>query len=286
MDSWKTYNKSMAVLDAHTHMFPPEIIRKREQIASKDRGFSIIYGISKSRMIDGEGVRRYLNDEALDNVVVLGFPFEDNGLIREANDYLLDIAEIDRRIIPLVAVSRRDEAGSLSEAERCLSRGARGVGELAYYDTGFSNKERKGLEGLGRYLGERNAILVLHLNEQLGHDYPGKMPVDFLSVARFVEDHPRLNIILAHMGGGICFYEFMPEIAKSFSRVYYDLAAAPFLYSNDLYRYSAEFLSSKVLFGSDYPLLSYARYKPFLEKVTEEARCKIIYENGRKLFGT
>ncbi len=275
----------MPVLDAHTHVFPPEIIKKREEVASRDRGFSIIYGHPRSKMIDGEGVRAYLDDQDLHGAVVMGFPFEDRGLIREANDYLLEIADRDHRIIPLVGVDRHDEGAAQAEAERCLRRGARGVGELAYYDRGFSDRERKGLEGLARYLEEKGSALVLHLNEQVGHDYAGKMRVDFTAVVRFVEDHPALNVILAHMGGGICFYEFMPEIRKVFSRVYYDLAAVPFLYSSDLYAFSAGFLSSKVLFGSDYPLLSYARYKPQLEKVTEEARRKILYENGRTLFG-
>jgi predicted TIM-barrel fold metal-dependent hydrolase len=126
---------------------------------------------------------------------------------------------------------------------------------------------------------------MLHLNEQVGHRYPGKAFADFGSVAGFVADHPSLRIILAHMGGGICFYEFMPEIRKAFARVYYDLAAVPFLYSNELYAFAAAFLGEKVLFGSDYPLLPFARYIPYLREVEEPARSNILYENGRRLFG-
>lgn len=275
----------MQVLDAHTHVFPPDIIERRAAIAETDKGFSLIYGRSRARMVDAEGLVRYLDDQGPDLAVVVGFPFEDGGLIRHANDYLLETARADKRILPLVGVDRKDEDAAISEAQRCLKQGARGVGEIAYYETGFSGDERRNLDSLGAYLEDKGMILMLHLNEQIGHHYPGKMHVDFGAVARFVSDHPALRIVLAHMGGGICFYEFMPEIKKAFSRVYYDLAATPFLYSDELYHFAAQFLCSKVLFGSDYPLLSLARYKPQLERLGDEARRRIIYENGRQLFG-
>ncbi len=275
----------MPVLDAHTHMFPPEIIEARERIAIRDRGFSMIYSRLNARMVDKEGIRSYLDDENVDMAVVTGFPFEDGGLISAANDYLLEMAALDPRIIPFIAVDRRNEGTAMREVERCIESGARGVGELAYNDTGFSDDERRGLRGLGEYLQEKGLPLMLHLNEQVGHDYAGKTHIDFGSVLRFAEDHPALDMILAHMGGGICFHEFMPEIKRTLSRVYYDLAAVPFLYSREIYAYSASFLASKVLFGSDYPLLSFARYKPHIEELPESARRKILYENGSELLG-
>jgi predicted TIM-barrel fold metal-dependent hydrolase len=275
----------MPVLDAHTHIFPPYIIEHRELIATTDRGFAVVYGRRNSRMIDAHGLQRYMDDQGPDVAVAVGFPFEDNDLIRRANDYLLEIARADKRVLPLVAADRKNEDAAISEVERCLKQGARGVGELAYYDTGFGENERRNLESLGRYLEEKGMVLMLHLNEQVGHHYAGKTYVDFASVVRFVEDHPTLEIILAHMGGGICFYEFMPEIKKTFSHVYYDLAATPFLYSENLYAFAAAFLDSKVLFGSDYPLLPLGRYRPQLDKLDNESRVKILYENGRHLFG-
>lgn len=275
----------MPVLDAHTHIFPPFVIKKREQIAATDKAFSTLYGSAGSRMIDANGLARYMETDGPDLAVAVGFPFEDPDLIRRCNDHLLEAAAQDKRIIPLVSFDYRNEDGALAEVERCLRLGARGVGEVAYYDTGFSENERRGLNGIAQQLEERKGVLMLHLNEQVGHRYPGKAFADFASVAGFVADHPSLPIILAHMGGGICFYEFMPEIRKAFSHVYYDLAAAPFLYSDELYAFAAAFLDTKVLFGSDYPLLPLARYMPPLGELGEPARNNILYENGRRLFG-
>jgi hypothetical protein len=274
----------MAILDAHTHVFPPEVIGRREQIAQSDRGFSVIYSDRRSKMADGAALSAYLDREGIETAVVCGFPFQDGGLIRCGNDYVLDIARSDKRILPLISIDRRHEQTAVSEAERCLKQGARGVGEIAYYDTGFSEGERKSLEGLARYLEETGMVLMLHLNEQVGHHYAGKTDVNFGEVVRFVQAFPALRIILAHMGGGICFYEFMPEVRNAFSQVYYDLAAAPFLYSRGVYAFAAEFLGSKVLFGSDYPLLTLSRYKRELERLDDEAKSRLLYDNGRRLF--
>jgi predicted TIM-barrel fold metal-dependent hydrolase len=40
-----------------------------------------------------------------------------------------------------------------------------------------------------------------------------------------------------------------------------------------------------VLFGSDYPLLTYGRYEKDMQLVGEEARQKVLYQNARRLFG-
>jgi len=245
----------------------------------------LLYGQPRAKMADGTGLFSYMEEEGVDRAAVTGFPFEDRGLIRLANDYVLEVARSDKRVLPFVMVDRRDEAAALTEADRCFEKGARGVGELAYYLGGFGKSERMGLEGLARYLEQKGMVLMLHLNEQVGHLYAGKTQADFAEVASFVQSHPALKMILAHMGGGICFYELMPEIRSAFSNVYYDLAAAPFLYSKDLYAFADRFLTRKVLFGSDYPLLTLARYKSDLEGLDEEARQRLLYDNGRQLLG-
>jgi predicted TIM-barrel fold metal-dependent hydrolase len=275
----------MAILDAHTHVFPPDVIEKREEIASRDSRFSLLYGNPRARMADVRGLTAYMEAEGVDKAVVTCFPFRDPGLVRLANDYILESARMDARILPLAVVDADDEKRAVSEAERCLQKGARGIGEIAHYERGFDREARRKLEGIARLCVTADKPLLLHLNEQVGHPYSGKTSVDFAEVVRFVQDHPSLRTILAHMGGGICFYEFMPEIEDAFGSVYYDLAAAPFLYSTSLYAFAARFLPAKVLFGSDFPLLTLARYRPGLEELDDAARGRILHGNGGRLFG-
>ena len=73
---------------------------------------------------------------------------------------------------------------ALAEAERCVAQGARGVGEIAWYDRAFGERERKAIEGLARYMEQAGVTFMMHVNEQVGHPYPGKTAADFGEVAR------------------------------------------------------------------------------------------------------
>ncbi|HPP06970.1 MAG TPA: amidohydrolase family protein, partial [Syntrophorhabdaceae bacterium] len=128
--------------------------------------------------------------------------------------------------------------------------------------------------------------VMIHVNEQIGHVYNGKTSVDFVALTDFIKRHPMQKIVLAHLGGGLCFYEFMPEIQAIFRNVYYDTAALPFIYSVEIYRYIETFLSKKVLFGTDYPLLGPRRYIKGIELMGEEAQEDILFMNARRLLGS
>ncbi|HAR95764.1 MAG TPA: metal-dependent hydrolase [Deltaproteobacteria bacterium] len=275
----------MPLIDAHTHVFPEEVIKNRSRIAENDRGFGLLYGQPSSRMADGDGLRTYLNKEGISKAIVVGFPFHDPGLLALSNDYLLDLSKGDDRIVPFVMSDLWDEKRGVGEIERCIEKGARGLGEVAFYSEGFSVEQRKGLDRLVAPLEEANLILMMHINEQVGHWYSGKARIDFAEMAAFVEAHPRLGIILSHLGGGLCFYEFMPEFKKAFANVRYDLAAVPFLYNNEVYGFVGSFLREKVLFGSDYPLLPASRYLPAMRGLEEEVRAKILYGNAEEMLG-
>jgi len=236
-------------------------------------------------MVDEAGLARYMTEQEVDRAVVCGFAFKDRALITACNAYILDVARRNPKVIPFAMVDVEDETFSIEEAERAFRAGARGIGELAFYESGFGEKERKALDGIAERAQENGLPLMLHVNEQVGHAYKGKTRMDFQELVSFVESHPELVIVLSHLGGGLCFYEFMPEIRRAFARVYYDLAAVPLLYSNEVYRFVAGCMSDKVLFGSDYPLLSYERYARDMDTLGEGEKQKLVYFNARQLFG-
>jgi predicted TIM-barrel fold metal-dependent hydrolase len=272
------------VIDAHTHIFPRGIIERRVKIAASDEGFEKIYGNPRARMETHEALFGYMAREKVDASVVCGFPFKDKGLIRAANDYILEIAGRHKSIIPLASVNVTHEGTGIAEAERCLKSGARGIGEIALYEQGLSSEELQKLDEIATLAAQKRAPLLLHMNEQIGHHYDGKMVIDFAGVSRFIEAHQDLYIILAHLGGGLCFYEFMPEVKKTFSRVYYDIAALPYLYSNNVYRFIGQFIPEKCLFGSDFPLLSLKRYLEGVNTLQEETRKNILAGNLLRIF--
>jgi predicted TIM-barrel fold metal-dependent hydrolase len=131
------------------------------------------------------------------------------------------------------------------------------------------------------------APVMIHVNEPVGHSYPGKIPVDFQGLLRLITACPDLNFILAHFGGGIFFYNLMPEVAKILSNTYFDTAAAPFLYDSRIFEVACRILGpEKILFGSDFPLLPLPRYLTELDKIQldETVREGILGKNMLKLL--
>ena len=66
------------------------------------------------------------------------------------------------------------------------------------------------------------------------------------------------------------FYELMPEVSEALSRCWYDTAASPFIYKDDIYRIAPQVAGGeKILFGSDYPLIPAAhdggKYRGFTD---------------------
>jgi predicted TIM-barrel fold metal-dependent hydrolase len=79
----------------------------------------------------------------------------------------------------------------------------------------------------------------------------------------------------------------MPEVAKVMANVYYDTAASPFIYSKKVYAIASQILGAeKILFGTDFPLISPRRYFKELEEsgLTGQDREKILGINFSKLI--
>ncbi|MDR0685314.1 MAG: amidohydrolase family protein, partial [Spirochaetaceae bacterium] len=130
--------------------------------------------------------------------------------------------------------------------------------------------------------------VLVHANEPVGHQYPGKTDTTLCQLELFVEHSPDNDIILAHWGGGLLYFETMPELRKKFARVFYDCAASPFLYDSSVYRIACELgLETKILFGSDYPLLPITRYIPEIEAsgIPDRAKALLLGENCRRILG-
>jgi predicted TIM-barrel fold metal-dependent hydrolase len=88
---------------------------------------------------------------------------------------------------------------------------------------------------------------------------------------------------------GLPFYELMPEVAKAMTNVYYDTAASPLLYSKRIYAIASEIVGAgKILFGTDFPLISPKRYLEEIKEagLGEEDQKKILGFNAARLLGS
>ena len=128
----------------------------------------------------------------------------------------------------------------------------------------------------------------MHASEPVGHDYPGKGLVTPVVLEVLLNGLAGINIICAHWGGGLPFYNLMPEVKKILSRVYFDSAASPYLYSPAVYETVARLVGiDKILFGSDYPLMPQKRLLDEINalNMNTEDKDKLLSGNAAKLLG-
>jgi len=95
-------------------------------------------------------------------------------------------------------------------------------------------------------------------------------------------------VVCAHWGGGLPFYALMPEVATALSNTFFDTAATPFLYRPQVFESVAAMVGAdKVLFGSDYPLLSPKRVMEQIESsgLPWESKAMILGGNAQRLLG-
>jgi hypothetical protein len=142
-----------------------------------------------------------------------------------------------------------------------------------------------GLGEIAEVLKERGFPLLLHSSEPVGHAYPGKSSFGPEACVAFATRYPGVKTVLAHMGGGAFVYESMPEVRAILADVYYDTSAVPYLYDPGVYR-AAEATAGtrKILFGSDYPLLSPKRYEEALSVLSPSARAAVLGGNAQEVF--
>lgn len=280
---------SSPIIDAHTHLFPPEFARDRARLAAVDPWFALTYGDGRARMATAEELIASLDTAGIDAAVVCGWPWRDLAVCRAHNDYLLDAARrFPGRIWTLAIAPPLAGAAALAEATRALDAGAVGVGELNADAQGFDFAAPETLTPLAALLTERTAPLLIHTSEPLGHRYPGKGTATPDRLIPFLQANPNLRVVMAHWGGGLPFYELMPEIATIARNVWYDSAASTYLYDFAIFARVAPIVGpGRILWGTDYPLL---RHPPFLRHtraagLDATTLAAVLGENARRVYG-
>ena len=275
------------IIDFHSHIFPDAVRAGRDEFMQRDAWFATLYANPRRRLASAEDVVASMQAAGVDRTVVMGFPWRDGGLCREHNDYIIEsVRRYPDRLIGFACVQPLD-AGDARELERCLSAGLAGLGELGPDGQRFDIEDRWVLEACARVLQHYDRPLLTHSSEPLGHDYPGKGQTYPWKLLRLAQNFPDLKIVLAHWGGGLPFYELMPEVHEALRNVYYDTAASTYLYSFEVFPVVARLVGAeRILWGTDYPVLSQAR---FLARVRasglDEAQLRLVLgENAARLL--
>ncbi len=277
------------IIDAHTHIFSDEVRRNPQEYGERDPSFGYVYVKGGARMAGREETISALKECGVDKAVITSFPWKSISLAQESNDYVLEtVKKHPQEFIGFCCVNPREKREALREARRCLDEGMKGIGELHAEPQGFDPLDFDLLKPLVYLAQECQVPVMIHVNEQVGHKYVGKGKVGPRSIYELVQRFPDVDWILPHWGGGLCFYELMPEVAQACRRVYYDSAASPFLYRSEIYGIALKIVEKhRILFGTDFPLLPYERtLEDFWNAGLEDADARMVLEeNARKLLG-
>ena len=251
------------IVDAHVHILPARVREQRSLIAGADPWFAACHDGDKVIATAPELIAA-MDADGVDRAVCFAWPFASPELCREANDHLAEIQrDFPDRITAFATVNPASPDAS-AELARCARMGLRGVGELNCDGQGFSLDD-PAIDAAVATSVELGFPWTLHCSEPMGHEYPGKGATTPEKVVRFAARHPDLQLVCAHLGGGLPFFAHMPEIAELCRRLWFDTAAGPFLYAPSAYRAVVDLCGAeRLLFGSDFPLLRTPRYRAAL----------------------
>lgn len=276
------------IIDFHTHIFPPWIKERRDEYLKRDSCFSLLYSQPKAKLVTAEELVASMDENGIDLSVALNIGWESHKLCVATNDYILDsISRYPDRLIGFCSVQPKAGDTAIIELERCAKAGARGIGEMRSDVQGFDLTDKTIMQPLVDAVVKHNLIFLTHSSEPVGHQYIGKGSITPDVLYSFIVSFPDLKLVCAHWGGGLPFYALMPEVAKVLTNVFFDTAATVFLYQPQIFPQVSDILgSNKILFGSDYPLISQNRIIAQIQssQLPEEDKAKILGANAQKLL--
>ena len=276
------------IIDAHTHAFPPAWVLDRSELVHRDRWFGELFAAASVKMIDAGALLLAMDAAGVAQAVVSGWPWTDPALCRAHNDYLAEAAAESGGRLAWLGVVAPGSPDAGVETERCLGLGASGIGELNADAQGFDLTRPEMLADVAGVLIAAGRPLMLHASEPVGRRYLGKGAATPDRLIRLIEAFPQLSLVLAHWGGGLPFYELMPEVAAVTRNVAYDTAASTYLYQADVFRTVIDIVGpERVLWASDHPVLGMRRFlrqTRQLANLRPEEECAIMAGNARRVY--
>jgi predicted TIM-barrel fold metal-dependent hydrolase len=277
------------IIDIHTHAFPSTIRKARQDYFHNEPAFELLYASPRSQLVGVSETVAMMDAQGVDKSVIFGFPWRIADTFKRNNDYILEaVTRYPDRLIGFCCLDPM-HPDAPAEVERCLKGGLSGVGELAFYASGIDDRCLSSLDPIMNLAAAYNCPVMLHTNEPVGHQYPGKCPITLIQIYTLIQRFSRNRIILAHWGGGLFFYALLKkEVHSTLANVWFDTAASPYLYQPGIYSLAMEMAGAdKVLLGSDFPLLNPSRYfkemvQAGLSATQQKAVCGV---NAAKLLG-
>jgi uncharacterized protein len=276
--------ESLIAFDVHVHL------ESTEQGTATDAAVKKYFGESGAAR-EGSALAEYYRSRKIAFVI---FTVDERltGRPRVSNEDVVQFAEQNSDVaIPFASIDPNRGAEGVQEAKRLVSAGKiRGLKLHPPLQKFFPNDPLA--YPLYEVFAEAQLPVIFHTGHSgIGTGMPGgggvhlkyghPMPIDDVAV-----DFPSMPIIMAHPS--FPWQDEAISICLHKPNVYIDLSGwSPKYFSPTLIQYANTLLKNKVLFGSDYPLITPDRWLADFEKIAirDEVRPLIIKENALKLFG-
>ena len=274
----------ITAIDVHVHLEPPSTGAAADVAARK------YFGESGARR-DPEGLAEYYRSRHM-ACVVFSVDERLSGRPQLSNDEVATFAAANADVaMAFASINPHRGADGVREARRLVSEGrVRGL-KLHPPLQEFDPNDRMAYPLYEVFAEARLPVLFHTGHSGIGTGMPGgggirlkygnPMPIDDVAV-----DFPEMPIILAHPS--FPWQDEAISICLHKPTVYIDLSGwSPKYFSPTLVQYANTLLKHKVLFGSDYPLITPDRWLADLEKtaIREEVRPLILKDNAVRLFG-
>lgn len=261
------------IIDAHIHLFRPEMMPDADpdylkKLVSTYTSYGAYirlcftptrYNHTRQGWVTCDRMIEIMDEEGIDMVTVLG----------PEDDYLAECyRRYPDRLIPFLRVSMPDLKADLKGE---LDRMRRYVTHEGFFGFGEFHPD---IAGYDLYAPEILAVMELaqeldvpvniHVSEPVGHFYYGKSHNPLEEYYWLAKRYPDLKLMLAHWGGGLAFYEAIPEVRQTLQNVTYDTAACKLFFDirKSLEQITQIVDARKVFYGSDYPILLHPQEHP------------------------
>ncbi|HEU0113331.1 MAG TPA: amidohydrolase, partial [Thermomicrobiales bacterium] len=82
------------IIDAHTHIFAPDVAERRERYLERDRWFGLLHESPAAAIVQAAELLAAMDEAGVDGAVACGWPWADHGICRDHNDALADAARL------------------------------------------------------------------------------------------------------------------------------------------------------------------------------------------------
>ncbi len=254
----------MFVIDAHSHVYKPQ---------------ETIWG--RIGQTYDDWLRR-MDRNGIDMAVIMGIYALTPDEQRILNDYTAEaVRKHPDRFIGLMWVTPMWGQRALDEMRHGAHSGLRGI-KLYPHGQGNFPLDSPLVDPLMELARELGWVAMAHT------DIDSKVCSPLLGV-RLAERHPKVPLILAHMGLNSDVTHFVPDYVKDTPNIYLDTSASPNL-PQFVFKTPMAIIPDRMMFGSDAPTLSpeveirKLEVAEELYGVTKEEKRKVLAENAARLF--